>query len=409
MKIVVVGAGLSGVTAAWELSKLGHEIVVLEARDRVGGRAWSHVLENGATVERGGEYIFPGDHAIRRLAAELRLPIMSHGVRYARRTVTGRVISECELMSTTARVRETLRAMVADGLTAVSLEAAFAEALGADYRHNPVYRRMTTSAAADPERVSAAAVLLHDAADDRHIEDGGRLVGGNQMLAVEVAGRLGARVRLEQPVAGVDQSADAVQLHLVDGTRLDADAAVISVPYPILGTLALGFDLPAAEQQALDHRIMGVAAKLAVPLTAVDDDVARQSADHAWWSWHSLSTDGTTRIPALSNFAGGPKTLDALEVDRGPAGWVAALRQLRPELESDGDVLLTTWVDDRWAQGAYTAPGLNWEPADDAAFEHAIGRVAIAGEHTGSSQTLSGAVASGYRAAAALTELAARS
>lgn len=409
MKIVVVGAGLSGLTAAWELSKRGHELVVLEARDRVGGRAWSHVLENGATVERGGEYIFPGDHPIRHLAAELRLPITSHGVRYARRTVTGRAISESELQRTTALVRETLRAMIADGLTAVSLEAAFAEALGPSYGHDPVYRRMTTSAAADPERVSAAAVLLHDAVDDRHIEDGGRLVGGNQRLATEIAGRLGARVRLEQPVAGVDQSADGMQVHLVDGTHLDADAAVISVPYPILGNMALGFDLPATEQRALDHLFMGVAAKLAVPLTTVDGDVARQNADHTWWSWRSLSTDGTTRIPALSNFAGGPRALDALEVDRGPAGWVTALRELRPELEVDGDALLTTWADDPWARGAYTAPGLDWEPEDAEAFEHAIGRVAIAGEHTGMQQTLSGAVASGYRAAAALTALAVRS
>ncbi|WP_282856252.1 FAD-dependent oxidoreductase [Pseudoclavibacter helvolus] len=41
MRIIVIGAGLAGLTSAWELRKLGHSVIVLEARDRVGGRTWS--------------------------------------------------------------------------------------------------------------------------------------------------------------------------------------------------------------------------------------------------------------------------------------------------------------------------------------------------------------------------------
>ncbi len=65
MKVIVVGAGLSGMTAAWELHKKGHDVTVLEARDRVGGRTWSQKLDNGVITERGGEYIFPTEFAIR--------------------------------------------------------------------------------------------------------------------------------------------------------------------------------------------------------------------------------------------------------------------------------------------------------------------------------------------------------
>lgn len=403
MHIVVIGAGLAGLTAAWELTKTGHTCTVLEARDRVGGRTWSARLPNGEVTERGGEYVFPTEFPIRKLSAEVGVPIMSHGVRYARRTVNGFVISAAEVARTTAHVRSTLDTILRDGETGVSLERAYEAALGRDYRLHPVYRRTTTSTAADPTLVSAEAVLHHKSSTaDTHVEDGGRFVGGNQSLAQEIARRLGDGVRLEHPVTGVDQSASGVQVTLADGGTVDADAAVIAVPLPILRDLELSFALPAAQRRALEHRFMAVAAKFGVPLQRVDDDIALQNAAHTWWSWRSMSTDGEHRINALSSFAGGPAALAALGVTAGGAGWLAALREMRPQLALDGEPLLTTWADDPWTRGAYSAPNLDWMPEDDEVFAEAAGRVALAGEHTGMEQSLSGAVASGYRASAAL-------
>lgn len=403
MHVIIIGAGLAGLTAAWELRKSGHRCTVLEARDRVGGRTWSQRLGNGEVTERGGEYIFPTEFAIRRLAAEVRVPIMTHNVRYGRRTVNDLVISADELAATSEHVRNTLEQMIADGDSRVSLERAFAEALGEGYRLDPVYRRVTTSAAADPDLISAEAVLLFESSTvDGYIEDGGRLVGGNQALALEIAKTLGSSVRLEHPVAAVEQSGSGAQVTLVDGTRIDADAVVIAVPLPLLRELDINFDLPEQQQRALDHRFMGVAAKLGVPLSNVDDDVALQNTEHTWWSWRSLSIDGQHRINALSCFAGGPFALADLDTEHGAARWVGALQQMRPQLQIDGDVLLTDWRKDPWSQGSYSAPGLDWSRADADAFERSVGRVAFAGEHTGLAQSLSGAVASGYRAVTAL-------
>ena len=275
MNIIVIGAGLSGLTAAWELHKARHEVTVLEAKDRVGGRTWSRRLANGQVTERGGEYIFPTEFAIRRISAEVGVPIMTHNVRYFRRTLHGNVIPFEELGETSKRVKDTLARMIADGRRNVSLESVFAETLGASFRQDAVYRRTSTSVAADPARVSAEAVLLHESSGaEKYIEDGGRFVEGNQSLSLEIARRLGGRVRLEHPISGIDQSASGVEVSLTDGTRLEADAAIVSVPLPILRELSMGFALPEDQQRALDHRFMGVAAKLGVPLARIDDDPA---------------------------------------------------------------------------------------------------------------------------------------
>ncbi len=62
MRVVVVGGGLAGLAAADELRRGGAEVVLLEARDRVGGRVWSRELDDGSIVEMGAEFILGREH-----------------------------------------------------------------------------------------------------------------------------------------------------------------------------------------------------------------------------------------------------------------------------------------------------------------------------------------------------------
>ncbi|MEX1080341.1 MAG: FAD-dependent oxidoreductase [Homoserinimonas sp.] len=85
MKVTTIGAGLSGLAAAHILNEADVEVVVLEARDRVGGRTWSQSIGDGLIPEREGEFVFATDHALRGLAAKFEIPVVLQGPRSARR------------------------------------------------------------------------------------------------------------------------------------------------------------------------------------------------------------------------------------------------------------------------------------------------------------------------------------
>src|SRR4051812_13780944 len=76
LDVAVIGAGLAGLRAAVELVAAGREVVVFEARDRVGGRVWSHRFANGQWCERGAEFIDANHTEVLALAHSLGLELL---------------------------------------------------------------------------------------------------------------------------------------------------------------------------------------------------------------------------------------------------------------------------------------------------------------------------------------------
>jgi monoamine oxidase len=144
---------------------------------------------------------------------------------------------------------------------------------------------------------------------------------------------------------------------------------------------------------------MGVAAKVHVGLRSPAPTSAVLSVPDRYWCWTATGADGDV-LPVLNGFAGSPAAVDALTTD--PAVWVQRLLELRGDLDLDAaGAVITTWHDDPWARGAYSADGLAARPGDAELVAAPLGRVFVAGEHTAGkwSGLMEGALRSGSRAA----------
>ena len=85
VRIIVIGAGFAGLACADRLVNLGHNVTVLEARDRVGGRVWSQELIPGrpdTVVERGAEFVLSGYDVMQEMAHRFDLPVAPSGMSY---------------------------------------------------------------------------------------------------------------------------------------------------------------------------------------------------------------------------------------------------------------------------------------------------------------------------------------
>jgi monoamine oxidase len=393
-RVAVVGAGLAGLSAADELQRAGAEVVVLEARDRVGGRVWSRELDNGAIVEMGAEYVLPGNTAVRGLAERFGLGLWDKGMRYGRREPRGGIgTNAAELAAAVQAVDEAL-AGAPEGQSARRFLDGLDIAPGA---REALLARVEISSADSADAVAAGDLGLIAHVDD---EPAPSIAGGNERLPRALAAVLGRAVRLSCPVERVAWTDAGVRVRAA-GTELEAEACVIAVPATVLHRIAFEPRLPDPLAATLARVRYGHAAKLFVPLTRPASPSAVMAVAERFWTW-TATGDGNRVQPVVSAFAGSPGALERLGVAAGPARWLASLERLRGDLELDREgVLLSTWSDDPWVEAAYSSSAPR-ELAELSA--RPVGPLAFAGEHTGGewAALMEGAIRSGRRAAAAL-------
>ena len=419
---IVVGAGVAGLTAAQLLVRSGRRVVVLEARDRVGGRVWTdrsdgHVLDRGASWIHGID-----DSPVAAAAAAFGMPMHEYTV--GSYQPDGRPIayfgpeaerlSDVEVQSFVDDLRTVDAALV--GLIATSAP---------DASYSDVAETALTSLGWDAARADRVREYLSHRTEEQlgaWIEDlaahglDNDEIDGDEVVFPDGYARLpehlgrGLDVRLEHIVSHVRWAADGVTVTVGDQT-MAASSALLTVPVGVLQSAEFVIEppLPDLNASALSRLEMNAFEKVFLRFATKfwDEGVyaIRQlgPAGEWWHSWYDLTDmDGT---PTLLTFAAGP----AAQATR---GWddfrvaesvLAQLRRLYGDrVETPTAVHVTSWRDDPFAHGsfAFMTVGATTDDHDDLATP--VGGVLhIAGEATWTDDpaTVTAAMCSGHRAA----------
>ena len=387
-QVLVVGAGLAGLVAARRLIESGLETVVLEARDRVGGRLWSLRLGNAEIVELGGEWISTSQHAVIDLARELGLDLVATGMDFTTRDpVDGPSISKQEHHALASSLSTRMSALGQGALESMSAETLLDD-LGLLGPAMTVLRsRLEGTAGAPLAEVAAAEIGLEFGIGD----DGSyvRIEGGNDRLARRLA--KGVDIEFEKTVTSIHQSSDGVEV-VMGNAVIAAEAVVVAVPLGVLKRMVFEPDLPEETANAVDTLGMGAGAKIAVATIGEPEMFRRQDTDIPAWYWTGNAADGSVRR-AITGFAGTRRGVETL------------LEQARPRLARAaggshlrGAPLVVDWSSDIFAGGCYSVIGPGQRRLLDV-LSQPWGRVFLAGEHVNGSGTIEGAILSGEAAA----------
>jgi monoamine oxidase len=281
--VVVVGAGLAGLAAARRLVAGGHEVTVVEARDRVGGRTEGLVLADGTPLELGGQWLGEGHARMYELVGELGLATFRtwNDEGQLLLDLQGRRSTMKPHKGAAPRLSPFVLADLAQGLlrfarlaTRTDLERPWlsqdAEVLDGQTWESWIRRNLRTKAgrayfhvaceavwAAETSDVSLLHALFytHSNADletlisvDRGAQQD-RVVGGSVRVAEAMAAALGERVVLGHPVRGIEHDGSGVRVIARDGSEYPGDAAIVTLPPTLAGRLEYDPPLPSWRDQ----------------------------------------------------------------------------------------------------------------------------------------------------------------
>jgi len=280
--VAVVGAGFAGLAAARELVKLGHDVVVLEGRDRVGGRSSTTTIA-GAPVDLGATFVGPTQDAVLELAAELgceTVPTHSRGknlirwrgkVRAYRSTIpklsiielvdVSRIQWRFERVSRRVPVDEPWTSSIAEILDSKTLDQwlRYVHASAGTRDLMAIMARVTWGC--EPDAISMMhAVRYVKAAGGLgrmlDVEGGAqqdRFPGGTQQIALRMAQELEPRVVLDAVVRSIERHADGTLTVTSDRGSVRAKAVIVAIPPEHRGGIVFLPDLPPEYSKLAQH------------------------------------------------------------------------------------------------------------------------------------------------------------
>jgi monoamine oxidase len=446
--VAVVGAGLAGLTAARDLVAAGRSVVVLEARDRVGGRVLNKPLYGDAVTEAGAEFIGPTQDRIAALAADLGVgtfPTYNTGNHLYYRNGLGTPYSAtgplgpvppdptgaaeaAAAMVLLDRMSEEVpvdapwraaRAAAWDGQTFETCKRAHTRTDGGRLLLDVAIRSVFS---VEPRDVSLLFVLFYIAAAGNATHKGtlerlvsteggaqqDRFVGGSGLIPQRLAQQLGDRVVLSAPVRRIAQTDSGVTVS-ADGLEVTAARVVVAVPPPLAARIDYSPAMPAARDQLTQRLPMGSVGKVVAvyerPFWRDQGFTGQVVSDTGPVEVTFDNTPPSGAPGALLGFveADAARELDAwTPADRRAATLDCYARYFGPQARAAIGYVDMFWDDEVWTRGGpVSVPPPGALVGYAAAIREPVGRVHWAGTETSTFWTgyMDGAVRSGERVA----------
>ena len=422
--VVVLGAGAAGLAAAGALHDAGVDVVVLEARERVGGRIFTQrTSRSPVPIELGAEFTHGRTPELDRVLRSAGIPTIDiSGQRYAAQARSLRPMDDFW-----ERLDRVMRLLVRERRDR-SFHEFLAERPGG--KRLTIERRLARQwvegfHGADPKQISVRA--LADGGwpgDDVEEQRQGRVDGGYDRVVETLAARLANRVRLGTVVARVKWSRGRVEVfvrHSDGRLRFGAEArsAIVAVP---LGVLKAPAGEPGAiefvpalrqKQHALDHLAVGSVVRVTLHLRerVWASEYERLAFLHSmknedfpvWWTAYPVLA------PVITGWCGGPRArrlaqLPPRELETHAIASLSRQLQLSPQRMRRLVAAAWThdWEHDPFARGAYSYQTVGGAEAPRALSRPMQRTLFFAGEATdtgGATGTVDGAISSGRRAA----------
>ena len=446
MTVLVVGAGLSGLAAARHLAAQGREVVVLEARDRVGGRTEGHVLDDGTPLELGGQWIGPTQNRMYSLVEELGLEhfrthndegdlLLELGGRRSRlkphRGATPRLgpFALADLAQGLARFTRLANRVS----LAAPWESPDAERLDGQTFETWIRRNLRTPTGRAYFRVACEAVFSAESTDlsllhalfyahsgtdfetlisvDRGAQQD-RIVGGSVRIAQSMADRLGDRVHLGAPVRNLTQADDGVRVTTRHGETYEGSHVIVTLPPTLAGRLEYDPPLPSWRDQLTQRlpagSVMKVYAIYDEPFWRADGLNGQAASDTGpvKVTFDNSPPSGTPGVLMGFVEAGdGRRLARRTPEERRAAVLSCFVRYFGPRAGHPREFLERDWMAEEFSRGCYGAhftPGVwtHYGPA----LREPVGRIHWAGAECSPvwNGYMEGAVRSGEDAAAAV-------